>query len=154
MYLCGLAVLELEKPYLPKGNRPHTLCLSKDLYHRSYILAILHSRQPTVWLHDLCQEVQTGHGNELLLFGAKAFPIFISMELWIRHCKAENQAATPSNELITFPCRTRVYLYVNILRSCKSKKYKIISRQIPFEQENISIELFMYNLHFTFNKNY
>ena len=31
-------------------------------------------RQPTLWLHDLCLEVLTVHGNELRLFGAKAFP--------------------------------------------------------------------------------
>ncbi len=37
-------------------------------------LTTLFSRQPTLWLHDLCQEVLTVHGNELRLFGAKAFP--------------------------------------------------------------------------------
>ena len=31
-------------------------------------------RQPTLWLHDLCLEFLTVHGNELRLFGAKASP--------------------------------------------------------------------------------
>ena len=34
-------------------------------------------RQPTLRLHDLCLEVLTVHGNELCLFGAKAFPLLI-----------------------------------------------------------------------------
>ncbi len=38
--------------------------------HRS----TLHTRQPALWLHYLCQEVLTVHGNELRLFGANAFP--------------------------------------------------------------------------------
>ncbi len=34
-------------------------------------------RQPTLWLHNLCLEVQTVHGIEFCLFRAKAFPILI-----------------------------------------------------------------------------
>ncbi len=59
------------------GTRPRTLRLFKDPSHRSLILAILHSRQPTLWLHDLCLEVLTEHGKELRLFGAKAFPLLV-----------------------------------------------------------------------------
>ena len=34
-------------------------------------------RQPTLRLHDLCLEVITVHGTELLMFEAKAFPLLI-----------------------------------------------------------------------------
>ncbi len=51
-----------------QGTRLRTLRLYKDPSHRSLILALLHSRQPTLWLHDLCLEVITLHGNELRLF--------------------------------------------------------------------------------------
>ncbi len=34
-----------------------------------------YSRQPTLRLHNLCLEVLSVHGNELHLFGAKAFPL-------------------------------------------------------------------------------
>ncbi len=37
------------------------------------IIAILHRRQPTLWLHDLYLEVLSLHYNELHLFGAMAF---------------------------------------------------------------------------------
>ena len=36
-----------------------------------------HSRQPSLSLHDLCLEFLTVHGNEMRLFWAKVFPIFI-----------------------------------------------------------------------------
>ncbi len=45
-------------------------------------------RQPTLWLHDLCLEVLIVHGNELRLFGARAFSlthtINVSMH-WTHH---------------------------------------------------------------------
>ncbi len=34
-------------------------------------------RQPILWLHDLCLEVLTVHGTDLLLFGGKAFSLLI-----------------------------------------------------------------------------
>ena len=34
---------------------------------------------PTLWLHDLCVEVLTVHGNELSLFWAKALPRTINV---------------------------------------------------------------------------
>ena len=35
-------------------------------------------RKPTLWLHDLCLEVLTVHGNDLHMFGAKAYlPLLI-----------------------------------------------------------------------------
>ena len=36
---------------------------------------LIHSRQPSLSLHDLCLEILTVHGNELSLFGTKAFPL-------------------------------------------------------------------------------
>ena len=40
-------------------------------------IAVLHSRQLTLWLHDPCLRVLTVHGTELSLFRAKAFPLLI-----------------------------------------------------------------------------
>ncbi len=40
-------------------------------------------RQPTLWLHELCLEVLAAHGTELELFGAKAFPLLITLMLHI-----------------------------------------------------------------------
>ncbi len=36
-----------------------------------------HCRQTTLSLHDLCLEALPEDGNELTLFGAKVFPLFI-----------------------------------------------------------------------------
>ncbi len=55
-------------------TRLRTLRLSKDPALRSLIIAILHSRQPTLWLDYLFLEVLSVHYNELHLFGAMAFP--------------------------------------------------------------------------------
>ena len=48
--LLGVAVLELDTDSHPEYNqtRPRTLRLFKDSFHRSYILAILHNRKPTL----------------------------------------------------------------------------------------------------------
>ena len=35
----------------------------------------VHYRQPTLWLHDLCLEILTVHGNDLRLSGAKELPL-------------------------------------------------------------------------------
>ena len=40
--------------------------------------------QPTLWLHEVCLEVLTVHGNELRLIWAKAFPLL---------CRASDIAA-------------------------------------------------------------
>ncbi len=69
-YLSSIAILTTT-------NRPCTLRLAKDPSHRSLILAILHSRQPTLWLYDFCLE--NLHVNELGLFGAKAFPLLVPL---------------------------------------------------------------------------
>ena len=44
-----------------------------------------YSRQPTLWLHDLCLEVLTVNVNELRLFGAKAFTLLILLMFCIWH---------------------------------------------------------------------
>ncbi len=72
MALLGGAVIELDSHPDPNKGPDHRL--SKDPSHRSEILAILTSRLQTLSLHDLCLEVLILHGNELRLFGTKAFP--------------------------------------------------------------------------------
>ena len=77
--LWGVAVIELDSH---PDHKLRTLRLSKDPCHISLILSILHRRQPTLWLQDLCLEVLTVHGNELHLFGAKAFPLLVLLMVW------------------------------------------------------------------------
>ena len=74
LYLWVVAVLELDShPDHYKGPDQCTLRLSKDLSHISLFLAYI-DNHASLRLHDLCLEVLTVHGNELLLFRAKTFP--------------------------------------------------------------------------------
>ena len=50
----------------------------------------IYRRQPTLWLHDLCMEVQTVHCIELRLFWAKLFPILIIFMSCIWHRSSRN----------------------------------------------------------------
>ncbi len=86
MYLWDVLVLELDSHHdHNKGAEPRTLYWSEEQSRRLYILDILHSKQPTLWLHYLCTEVLTVHGNELRLFGVKAFPLILLLMLCIWH---------------------------------------------------------------------
>ncbi len=59
--------------YIPQGKVDNNLGLDRLAGPKA--LDLKYCRQPTLWLHDLCcLEVLTGIGNELRLFGAKAFP--------------------------------------------------------------------------------
>ena len=56
---------------------------------RSFILALLHSRQTALWLHNLCLEVLTVHGNEALMFRANAFPLLVLLIPHIWHSSSK-----------------------------------------------------------------
>ncbi len=76
MFLWCVAVLELgSHPDHNKEPGSRTLCWFKDPSNRSLILAILHSRQLTFWLHKLCLEVLAVHGSEFRLFDVNAFSL-------------------------------------------------------------------------------
>ncbi len=102
------------------------------------IIAILHSRQQTLLLHDLRLEVLTVNGNELRLFGAKAFPptrtinvvhltfkVFYYDEVWSEYrasgnrlTEAEHQThylPAPSYKLIELLVMPRVIKKVSYL---------------------------------------
>ena len=55
-----------------------------------WIYAILHSRQQTIYLHDLWLEILTEHGKELRLFGAKACPLLKMLMSHIWHISSSN----------------------------------------------------------------
>ncbi len=57
---------------IPQGTVDNNLGPDRLAYPKA--LDSNYCRQPTLWLHDLCQEVLTVHGIELRLFWAKAFP--------------------------------------------------------------------------------
>ena len=78
MFLRGVTVLELDRH--PDHNKNWPTYLAQVFWpipRTSMILTTLHSRQPTVWMHDLCQGVVTVHGNEWHMFWAKALPLLI-----------------------------------------------------------------------------
>ncbi len=54
------------------------------------------TRQPTIWLHDLCLEVLTVHGNELHLYGVKVFPLLLLCMLRIWHSSGRYNLSAPS----------------------------------------------------------
>ncbi len=61
--------------FIPQGTVDNNL--GPDRLAGPKSLDLNYSRQPTLWLHDLCLEVLTDHGNELRLFGANTFPLLI-----------------------------------------------------------------------------
>ncbi len=62
MGCCG-TLARYSHPDHNKGPDPGTFRMSKDLSHRSLILAILQSRQLTLLLQDLCLVVLTVHSR-------------------------------------------------------------------------------------------
>ena len=66
----NVAVLELHSH--DKRPNPCTLRWSTGPSHRSYNIAIMYRRQPTIWLHDPFLQVLTVNGNELRVSGIAA----------------------------------------------------------------------------------
>ncbi len=60
---------------LPR-DQIHALWLSFIDPSPSEIKTSLHNRQPNLWLQDICLKVLKVNGNELCLFGTKAFSLF------------------------------------------------------------------------------
>ncbi len=86
--------------------------------------------QPTLWLHDICLEVLTVHGDELHLFGANASTYTILSRLWHSSCIgitfnvfsydlvwAENQTLhTHDDERTRFLLRTVTLYIIDLLK--------------------------------------
>ncbi len=60
---------------IPQGTVDNNLVLERLAGPKA--LDPNYCKQPTLWLYDLCLEVLYVHGNELRLYGAKAFSLIL-----------------------------------------------------------------------------